>query len=135
MNKWIAAISTLLMTVLLSACGPIYQTTYSYQPPVASSGKMCATQCFQTKNMCQQSCQFQDQTCRAEEHKNAFYRFQAYSHQQESQGKKVKRSINDFDNSYSVCHHSCNCTNDFNLCYKSCGGTVRQNRVCTAFCK
>jgi uncharacterized protein YceK len=123
-----------IVGLLLSGCGPIYQTTYSYQPPRAQMGKMCISQCFQTKSMCQQMCQTQDQSCRTQEHQNAYFRYQAYHAQQVSRGKPVNKSINDFDNSFSVCQHSCSCTADFNMCYQSCGGSVLEHRECTAFC-
>lgn len=135
MKKYVLLSMIFIMGLLLAGCGPIYQTKYAYQPPRAQSGKMCAAQCFQTKNMCQQMCQMSDQNCRAQEHQNAYYRYQTYHDQQVAHGKPVKRNISDFDNSYSVCHHACNCTTDFNLCYRSCGGVVTQHQECTAFCK
>lgn len=133
--KFYRLIFIVLMTSLfLCSCGPIYQMTYSYQPPKSSSGKMCTAQCFQTKNRCQQMCRMQDQNCRMTAHQQAYYRYQQYSDHQKSLGKPVKRSVNDFDNSYNECNSACHCTPDFNACYQSCGGIVSQHKECTAFC-
>lgn len=124
----------ILCFTLLTGCGPIYQTSYTYQPPRSQNGKMCVAQCFQTKSYCQQMCQMQDQNCRMQAHQNAYYQFQSYSEEQRSQGKKIDRSIDDFDHSYSECGQKCHCTSDFNLCYQNCGGSVFEHKVCTAFC-
>jgi hypothetical protein len=123
-----------IFILFLSGCGPIYQTNYSYRPPHSNMGMMCASQCFQTKNMCEQMCQMQDQNCRLQEHQSAYYRYQLYRDSQVKKGLPVVRSVSDFDNSFGNCHATCNCTNDFNLCYQSCGGVVLEQKVCTAFC-
>ncbi len=124
----------LLMAMVLTSCGPIYRTTYSYQPPKSSSGKMCVAQCFQNKTYCQQMCSMRDQNCRMQERSNAYYEYQAYRDKRVAEGKKVKQNVSDFDHSYSECGRPCGCTPDFNMCYQNCGGQVQTYRVCTAFC-
>lgn len=136
MKKYALPVLCIIVALVLSACGGgVYHTTYTYQPPVSRSGKMCVLQCYQTKKMCQQTCQVQDHHCRTQAHKQAFYHYKAYHDRQIAQGKPVKRSINDFDDSFSVCHHTCSCTTDFNGCYQGCGGAVLAQKECTAFCK
>ncbi len=122
------------MALLLSGCGPIYQTTYSYKPAPSSSGKLCTAQCFQTKNSCQQICQLQDQNCRLQAHQEAYYRYSEYLREQKAAGKKARQQLSSFDHSYTRCNNSCHCTADFNACYQSCGGQVMTKRICTAFC-
>jgi hypothetical protein len=134
MMKKYSVFLLILMVSLLSACGPIYQTTYTYSPPSSQTGKMCVNQCLQTKNNCQQMCQLQDQNCRMQARQDAFYRYQQYRDEQTSRGEKNDRSIDSFDDSYSRCNHSCHCVSDFNICYENCGGVVQKNKVCTAFC-
>jgi uncharacterized protein YceK len=123
-----------LIMLFLSGCGPIYQTTYSYQPPKSQMGIMCVSQCVQTKAMCQQLCQIQDQNCRNQEHQYAFYRYEAYRDKQTAQDKKIDKTVDDFDQGFLQCKTMCHCEVDFNLCYQNCGGVVLQHQVCTAFC-
>jgi hypothetical protein len=134
MNLFRALLISFIVS-LLSSCGSIYGTAYSYQPPKSASGKMCVEQCVKTKNHCQQSCRMQDQSCRMTEHKHAYYRFQQYRNQQTALGKPVKKSVNDFDNSYFQCNVTCHCPIEFNSCYQRCGGIVTQHQECTAFCR
>jgi hypothetical protein len=123
-----------LITAWLSGCGPVYQTSYTYQPPTSQVGRMCISQCMQTKSSCEQMCQMQDQNCRMMARQNAFYQYQQYRDYQTSHGLSVDRNLNDFDNSFFECRKSCHCSADFNFCYQNCGGVVQEHKVCTAFC-
>ena len=122
-----------LLPLLLTACGPIYKTQYSYQPPQSDTGRMCAAQCVQSRGMCQQMCRAQNNNCEMQAQENAAYSYHAYVKAQQAAGKKIRKNIDDFDNSY-MCNESCNCRSNFNLCYSTCGGKVTSRQICTAFC-
>lgn len=40
------------VAVLFSACAPVYEKTYRYEPPEAMRGQTCVSQCQQSKKMC-----------------------------------------------------------------------------------
>lgn len=109
---------------LLTGCNAIYQTSYLYQSPMSSSGKMCISQCAKIKNSCEHSYRKQYRNCRMIAHQAAYDQFQSYMNRQKRLHKPIEKSVNDFDNSYYQCNVSGECMSDFNKCYQSCGGTV-----------
>ena len=124
---------TLISVALLSACGPIYKTEYAYTPPASSMGQMCVSQCLQNKSVNEQMCQMRNDACRSQARQNAMYQFEAYRNERKSDGKKVRKDLSDFDQSY-LCSDSCDSTPTFNACYSACGGQVLERQICTAFC-
>lgn len=133
MKKIFSLLLSLCALLTLTACGPIYKTNYSYIPPQNGMGKMCAAQCVQGKNACQQSCEVTKNTCQLRAHQDALAKFQIYKQDRLRQGKKVALNVSAFDNSYS-CNQSCACEDTFNTCYSTCGGQVITKKVCVAFC-
>lgn len=103
---------------ILTACGPIYKTQYSYAPPKSSAGMMCITNCSSTKNSCRQIEELKAENCKTrielayqycKQHEKYCYRESCYSN-------------------YTTCE------NEYNTCYQNCGGSITTNQVCTAFC-
>lgn len=123
----------LLCAVSITACGPIYKKEYQYVPPASKVGMMCVNQCLQSKMMCEQMCQMRQDNCRAQSQQRAMYEFEAYKQAQLAQGRPIKKSLRDFDNSFG-CQTSCDCTPAYRTCYASCGGEVYERKVCVAFC-
>lgn len=121
------------LVFFLSACGPIYQTQYSYKPPKSSMGRMCAAQCIQNKSNCEQMCQIREESCRTKARQDALYQYELYKAQQQVQSQPVKKTPQDFENTWG-CHQSCDCGPAYNACYETCGGQVIATQVCTAFC-
>lgn len=127
---WLTIITGL---ILLSGCGPIYKTEYTYQPPRSQIGKMCASQCTQTKINCQQLCEMRNESCKSNGRQEAMIQYLEYKESQIAAGKPVKRTPENFNTSY--CNESCDCTDTYNQCYQTCGGMITPYQVCTAFCK
>lgn len=129
-----ASISFLALAVIfLTACGPIYRTEYAYTPPKTTTAQMCVNQCVQAKTMCEQMCEMRNENCKTRAHQDALYQYEIYKRDQRAHGKHIKKSVSDFDSSYS-CHNTCDCTPSYNSCYASCGGQVYEKKVCVAFC-
>ncbi|MEO8400230.1 MAG: hypothetical protein ABI597_00355 [Gammaproteobacteria bacterium] len=122
-----------LMVFVVTACGPIYQTKYSYQPPHSDMGRMCASQCLQSKSSCDQMCQMRKDNCFLHARQNALVQFEAYKAEQKAKSKPVEKTPASFENT-AGCDQPCNCGFDFNMCYQTCGGVVTKYEVCTAFC-
>ncbi len=123
-----------LAVIILSGCGPIYRTDYSYKPPKSSAGKMCISQCLQNKSFCEESCQVRNENCKMRAHEDALFQFEAYKREQLKNNQPIQRTVSDFDSSSYRCNNSCDCTPSFNACYSACGGQVLENKVCVAFC-
>jgi len=45
----------LLTGFMLAGCGAAYKTDYNYHAPTQPRGKMCASQCSQSKTLCKRS--------------------------------------------------------------------------------
>lgn len=134
MQKFAISFLCFSLTLLLAGCGPIYHTEYAYVPPASNIGKMCTTQCLQSKNSCEQMCQMRNDNCRMQARQDAMYQFEIYRGERERQHKPIKKSVSDFDRSIFTCHESCGCEANYRVCYAQCGGAVLERRVCTAFC-
>lgn len=127
----------LAVMALLSACGPVYETQYSLIPPTSAEGRLCVNQCQQNRNFCRQNCGLNQQACVNEARSRALYDYQAYVNRQQAEKKPIKKSVSDFDRSYSCGNSSCEarCEADYRDCFGgSCGGQVIARTVCTAFC-
>lgn len=134
MNKILAFSIVLgLCTFLLSACGPVYKTTDTYEPPDAWSGRKCINRCLKVKSQCSIACKRTNQTCIAEAREEGSYRYRQYARRRRKAGKKVVLGPNDFIDT-SACHSGCSCAHDYRECYMNCGGKVITHRRCVAFC-
>ena len=129
----ISLFSILFLATILAGCGPIYRTEYAYVPPHSPTGKMCAAQCVQGKNACEQMCEMKNQNCRLRAHQDALAQYHMYKQERKREGKPLKKEIQDFDQSY-LCSSSCDCESTYRACYSTCGGQVLERQVCVAFC-
>lgn len=127
----------LAVMALLGACGPVYETQYSLIPPGSAEGRLCVNQCQQNRNFCRQNCSLTQQACVNEARSRALYEYQAYVNRQQAEKKPIKKTVSNFDRSYSCGNSSCEtrCEADYRDCFGgSCGGQVIARSVCTAFC-
>ncbi len=131
--KLLIALLVSLVTLSIAGCGPVYKTTFNYQPPASDMGRMCAAQCLQARTTCESMCTMQNQNCVAQAKQDALNEFEAYKAKQHAKGKPIKKTPADFENTLS-CDQACGCGNTFNMCYQTCGGTVTPHRECVAFC-
>jgi hypothetical protein len=109
----------------------MYRTQYSYTPPADPMGKICLTNCQNSKNQCTQMRQMQENQSRMQVQQcetNANINYQNCV--------KVPNAVcQRADCSYlrnSVI--ALDCQGDYNACYQNCGGSVRSQQVCVANC-
>ncbi|WP_115709543.1 hypothetical protein [Legionella sainthelensi] len=133
MLKHCSIFSVIALVVLLTSCGPIYNTEYSYIPPKSDVAKMCTAQCVQGRNDCEQSCRVDNENCRLRAQQSALFEYNHYKEEQTRMGFPINKTIKDFDRS-SSCNNSCHCESTYRECYSACGGEVREHQVCVAFC-
>ena len=123
----------LLITSFITACGPMYTTTYSYVGPKDTKGQMCVMQCQQSKSLCQRLCSSESENCKSRAMGDARFKYEEYLSERRSQGKTAEKNMNSFYDS-SECGRTCNCDDDYRSCFQLCGGQVIPQTTCTAFC-
>lgn len=119
--RFIKLLGALLFCAALSACGPVYDTQYTFLPPEDSTGRACVFQCDNSKLQCQQ---LQDQSAELCESRAE----REYDRCVDKYGEK--KCYRDYCSSSD--HERCE--TQYRSCYQSCGGNVRSETVCVAFC-
>jgi hypothetical protein len=127
-----------LIVAAVAACGPVYRTNYELTPPQTAEGRMCVTQCQQTKSTCQSAGYDRYQRCKSEQRAYAERKFNEYRIQQLLLNEKITKSQRHFYGGYSCSHEQSykgGCEQDFIGCFSTCGGKVTPHIVCTANCE
>ena len=112
----------------LAACGPIFETRYSYTPPRSAEGRSCAFQCQNVKLQCQQIEEMQERQC------NEHARWEQRRCEQDlaARGKKERW----YDCGLETCSSNTErCEESYRACYQSCGGQVESSEICTYNCE
>jgi hypothetical protein len=120
-NTWfkLGALSA-LVAVCISACGPVYDTRYTFVPPERPEGRTCVFQCENSKLQCQNMQDMQKQNCE----------FRAQLEYERCKDRGEKHCYEDYCSSdYSRCDEQ------YRNCFQACGGTVNRQDVCVAFCE
>ena len=122
----------------VASCSPVYNTSYELTPPQTAEGRMCVTQCQQTKTACQSSGYDRYQRCKSEQRAYAERKFNEYRIQQLLLNQPITKSQRHFSGGYSCRHeysYKGGCQQDFVGCFTTCGGRVIPRTVCTAHCE
>jgi len=125
--------SVLFACFLLSGCGPIYNSSYSFEQPKSFSGKQCSNTCLQNRTNCQMQCNTQNEQCKNNARQAAMPTYVLYLANKIEKSKGPHKTIDDFAD-YSGCNASCGCEETYNQCFSNCGGVIKENRQCVAFC-
>jgi hypothetical protein len=118
---------------LLSGCGPVYQTHYSYIPPHSWRGRRCINRCLADRSFCRSQCQTNAQSCETNANLIAMPAYLSYVQQQNAANQPITNSVSDFAD-YSNCSDHCGCESSYRACFVNCGGQVFANTQCVAFC-
>ena len=110
------------LSLAFSACGPIYETQYSYTAPNSPQGQMCIQQCEMTRLNCEQMEDMRQENCEYRAERDYDYCMDHRYHKDDYCSKDWCST------DYSQCERR------YNMCYQSCGGQVSSKQVCTAFC-
>lgn len=123
-----ALIALACVCTALSACGPIYDTQYSFIPPKNSQGRICIGNCDNLQMQCRHIEDMRVSQC--------------------EQQSRLDRDLCErelrLDEDRSAKWYECtgiSCTSDYTLCesqyrncFQSCGGEVRAETRCVANC-
>lgn len=125
--KYAKIILALMFTMMLTACGPMYQTHYDIIPPATQQGRMCANNCVMYKKQCESNCRSENNNCIM---MNNLER-QNHELMQAKTNTKSRYIPSRFCDS-SGCEHGCK--DDYHMCHRNCGGQVNERTVCVANC-
>jgi len=125
---WVAVVLT------MSACVPMYKTSYKFEPPASHSGAMCVQGCQYTKSNCKRTCSVKYHRCILNAREDARFQYESYKDRQYANHEKIDRDLESFYHP-DRCRENCRCGPQFRSCYQECGGTVIADRQCKAFCK
>lgn len=100
---------------VLVGCGPIYNTEYTFQPPLSPEGKTCIFQCENSKLQCKQIEDMKEESC-------------LLRSQLECRDRK-DCPTNLCDTNYTMCKEM------YRNCYQACGGNIDTKKVCVFNCK
>ncbi len=117
----------LLLSASLSACGPMYQTVYDFEPPADSSGGYCIGRCESDRARCIDNVRYDYERC----DQNAQMEQQSCRDRLSWEGKKEKW----YDCGKTSCSNDTDpCEADYRGCYQSCGGRVTSRQECYMNC-
>ena len=138
MRNWIGRLAIMLgLTALLAACGPIYNTEYTFTPPSSARGQACVSSCEADKSGCSYSCRRQTQDCENEKSRIADREYNRYVRYRQQQGLPIERTRMSFEPSYS-CPWESECTDvceaEHRACFTGCGGRIDAQQVCVMGC-
>ena len=134
--------------VLAAGCSPQYRTFTSYTPPEAEAGRYCVSECFDARRLCRQEKGLAVRHCRldaqdeAEAHNERLLQefhidLARYHAGVLEQPPERPRTVSPNTAACTRRGHDleARCTEDFDLCYQNCGGTVTYATHCVANCE
>lgn len=116
------------LVVACAACGPVYDTTYSFRPPPTSTGRVCASQCETSRYQCLQLEEVRSRECQYRADRDRDY---CERQIRIDKGRSPKW--------YECGTESCSadeehCESSYRNCYQACGGSVTADTRCVANC-
>ncbi|PCJ70419.1 MAG: hypothetical protein COA62_07440 [Rhodobiaceae bacterium] len=133
-----------MSVAILSACGPVIETHYDYLPPESNLGMRCLAgcqdglaQCRHTEAVATEECRYREEGRVEDEYELArekYYReleLYAASPDKFSKPSEVSKGYPSY---YRCDNQASQCQPNFNMCYRACGGQVRESQVCVANC-
>lgn len=131
----------------LAACAPQYRTFTSYTPPGTEAGRSCISQCLEARRFCRSDVEAGVQQCRIDAQAAAEAEHEHLMTQYEIDLARFHAGLipdlparpYPVSPDYGVCNARANslearCTEDFDLCFQNCGGTIRHATHCVANC-
>lgn len=132
---------------LIAGCSPQYQTFTSYTPPPTEAGQYCVANCFEARRLCRREKSLEVQHCRGDARAEAEARNERrlqefhidlarYHAGLLEQAPERPHTVSP---NFAACTRrdqdlEADCTQDFDLCYQNCGGTVTYATHCVAHC-
>lgn len=121
----------LSMSILASitSCGPLYSTDYVLTPPKSQSGINCIGRCEDDQDACEES-QNQSKSYCEEDNQRQVDDCNERIQREKNRGPKWTECGRQITCDYPLSE----CESAYRLCYKACGGQVREERKCVFNC-
>ena len=119
----------MLLMLLFSGCGPIYSTEYRLTPPTSSRGLDCIDGCEDDADDCRNSQRDSKERCEDDNQRlvdDCVYRLE----QKKGRGPKWTECGRQLTCDYP----ESKCEDQFHRCYRSCGGEVKEEKICVMNC-
>jgi hypothetical protein len=126
-------------SMMLSACGPQYETSYQLQQPISVAGQACASTCNQVQMQCFDACEAGSRECefraRLQDDMDGWMYGGAggFSGGGIGIGMNVPLGISRSDTCQATACRA-HCMANYHACYQNCGGNVRKITQCIAHC-
>ncbi len=125
------------LTLTLAACGPIYDTEYTFMPPTSQRGQACVSSCEADQSGCTYQCRRRTQDCENERQRIADREYNRYVRWRQQQGLSLDRMRQSFLPSYTCpAEYECRdvCEAEHRACFTGCGGRIEARQVCIMGC-
>jgi hypothetical protein len=124
------------LLLLLGACGAPAATTTRFEPPPRAGGRLCAVQCGEAHDACNETCSLTERGCTNEMQSQAIHDYDQYARQQFAAHQPMDLMPRDFERPEKCKPVGClaSCERDYEACYERCGGKVVTETSCQAFC-
>jgi len=119
-----------LLLLLLTGCGPIYETRYDLLPPTDDAGRFCTVECERVKLDCRRLEDRKYQQCNRDR-QDAEADYQRCLDRNKNDSGKCKRLSN---KTYCRAANYEACDADYRRCFQNCGGQVHSRQVCVFNC-
>ncbi len=88
MKRYLGCLLIISTLLLLSACASLQQKSYTFTPPTSETGKVCVTQCQQSRTLCR-------------------LQFKRYVAAQQAAKQSVDNAANTCQQDYRSCYQLC----------------------------
>ena len=121
------------LLLVVTGCGPHYQTFHTFTPPKSQSGKNCVNRCLENKQGCELQAQRNYNSCVHHAKSEAQNRYALYLAAQVAK-KTPSKDIQSFEQYSLYQYNSCSdkitlCASSYRSCYSNCGGHVHSKEV------
>lgn len=125
-------ILVIILVFLLGGCGPVYKTTYYYNEPQSQRGRDCVIKCQKMRQRCEHWAEQAYQQCKTR--RSVERVAQTVLTPVNSRSPFRDNHSSDFECSVEHSRKINVCLEDFNACFRLCGGVVDAIEECVSNC-
>ena len=121
-----------IVSFLMISCNPVYKTFYDYQPPMGTEARYCLNVCDSSRQHCASRCDDRQQNCETAANSSDNMEYLAC----QMSGKEECYKPYNYGGHYHCKDENCKeeCTQNYNQCYRNCGGIINAHTSCVANC-
>lgn len=126
----------MFLALSLAGCGGAAVTAARFVPPETPGGRLCVSECGQSRQFCRQSCELEQRGCMQAMQTQAIRDYEAYVREQYASRLALELRPRDFERPKKCVPESCydSCGRRHQSCYENCGGKVEVDSGCQFLC-